>query len=453
MLPLELLHNHRALNAGIGGNLAHRLLKGLEHNGSAGLLVALGSVHIGLHSRDGVNQGSAAASHDALFHSGLGGSQSVLNAQLLFLHLNLSGSAHLDDSNTAGQLGQPLLELLLIELAGGGLNLRANLSHTALDGRGISSAVHNDGVLLVHLHLAGAAQLVNGGVLQIQAHFLRDDLAAGQGGNVHQHLLAAVTEAGSLYGHAHKGAPQAVENQGGQGLALNVLSNNQQLFAGLDNLLQQGQNLLDIGNLLVSNQDVGLIQISHHLVRVCGHIGGHIAPVEHHALNHLAVGLGGLALLHSDNTVRGDLLHGVSNQLANLVAAGGNSGHAGNVLLHALAQHHGVGSGGHVLHALPDQGLGQQGGGGGAVASHIIGLGGNLFHQLGAHVLISVLQLHLFGNGHTVIGNQGGAELLIQHHVAALGAQGDFHSVGQLVDAAEQRLAGLLAVYDFLSHT
>ena len=37
-------------------------------------------------------------------------------------------------------------------------------------------------------------------------------------------------------------------------------------------------------------------------------------------------------------------------------------------LLHALAQYHGVSPGGHVLHALAYQGLGQQGSGGSAVA-------------------------------------------------------------------------------------
>ena len=107
---------------------------------------------------------------------------------------------------------------------------------------------------------------------------------------------------------------------------------------------------------------------------------------------------------------------------------------------------HGVGAGGHVLHALADEGLGQQGGGGGAVAGHVVGLGGDFLHQLGAHVLKGVFQLDFLGDGHAVVGDQGSAELLVQHHVAALGAQGDLYGICQLVDAGLQGLAGFLAV-------
>ena len=47
-----------------------------------------------------------------------------------------------------------------------------------------------------------------------------------------------------------------------------------------------------------------------------------------------------------------------------------------DALLDAGAQLHGVGARSQVLQALVDDGLGQDGGGGGAVAGHIIGLGG-----------------------------------------------------------------------------
>ncbi len=126
----------------------------------------------------------------------------------------------------------------------------------------------------------------------------------------------------------------------------------------------------------------------------------------------------------------------------------GGVGGLGDALLHD----HGVGPGGQILQALPDDGLGQQGGGGGAVAGHVVGLGGDLLDDLGAHVLERVGQLNLLGDGHAVVGDEGGAELLIQHHIAALGAHGDFNGVGQLVDAPLQGVAGLLAVADDLRH-
>src|SRR5699024_8418713 len=232
-------------------------------------------------------------------------------------------------------------------------------------------------------------------------------------------------EAGGLDAHHVQGAAQTVDDQGGQGVALHVLGDDQQLLAGLNHLLQQGQQLLDVGNLLIGDEDEGVVQNGLHLLGVGDHIGGDVAPVELHALDDLAVGLGGLGLLHGDDAVVGDLLHGLGDQLADDLVAGGHGAHAGDVVravdllgvgldgLHsgggglgdALLHDHGVGAGGQVLQALADDGLGQQGGGGGAVAGHVVGLGGDFLHQLGAHVLIGGVQLDLLGAGHSGVGD------------------------------------------------
>ena len=63
-----------------------------------------------------------------------------------------------------------------------------------------------------------------------------------------------------------------------------------------------------------------------------------------------------------------------------------------------------------------------------------VGLGGNLTNELCAHVLKLVLQLDLLGDGDAVVGDERAAELLAQHDIAALGAEGNFNGVGQLVD-------------------
>ena len=100
-----------------------------------------------------------------------------------------------------------------------------------------------------------------------------------------------------------------------------------------------------------------------------------------------------------------------------------------------------------------DHGLGQQGGGGGTVAGHVVGLGGDLLHQLGTHVLKGIVQFDLLGDGHAVIGDEGSAVLLVQNHVPALGTQGDLDSIGQRVDAGFQGLPGLVAALDELRHS
>ncbi|CAN3996533.1 Cell division protein ZapA, partial [Dysosmobacter welbionis] len=114
---------------------------------------------------------------------------------------------------------------------------------------------------------------------------------------------------------------QTVHDQGGQSLALHVLRDDQQLLAGLDDLLQDGQDVSDDGDLLVGNQDIGIVQVGLHLLHVGGHVGGDIAPVKLHALHDLGIGVGGLGLLNGDDAVGRDLLHGVGDQLADLLVA------------------------------------------------------------------------------------------------------------------------------------
>ena len=58
------------------------------------------------------------------------------------------------------------------------------------------------------------------------------------------------------------------------------------------------------------------------------------------------------------------------------------------------------------------------------------------------------LQLDLLGHGHAVFGDGRTAEFLLQNDVAALGSQGDLHRVRQLVDAAQNCLPGILAIYN-----
>ena len=121
-------------------------------------------------------------------------------------------------------------------------------------------------------------------------------------------------------------------------------------------------------------------------------------------------------------------------------------------LLHTALDVHRVCTGGDVLHTLIDEGLCQNGSGGRTVTGGVVRLGGDLANELCAHVLELVLQLDLLGDGDTVIGDERAAELLAQHNIAALGAQGDLNGVGQLVDTCAERLAGVLALLDLFSH-
>src|SRR5699024_10248903 len=114
----DLLEDDGAVHAGVLGNLADGSLQSLGDDLRAGLLVAAELGDQLLHGGDGVDIGGTAAGHDAFLHSGAGGVQGILHAELLLLHGDLGLGADADDGDAAAELGQPLLELLLVVLGG-----------------------------------------------------------------------------------------------------------------------------------------------------------------------------------------------------------------------------------------------------------------------------------------------------------------------------------------------
>src|SRR5690606_27670540 len=129
-------------------------------------------------------------------------------------------------------------------------------------------------------------------------------------------------------------------------------------------------------------------------------------------------------------------------ELGQLLADAGDGG------LDAALQADRVGAGGHVAQALAHQGLGQHGGGGGAVTGDVVGLLGDLLDELGADLLVRLLELDLLGDGDTVVGDGGGAPLLLQHDVAALGAERHLDGVSERVHAALEAATGFLVERD-----
>ena len=124
--------------------------------------------------------------------------------------------------------------------------------------------------------------------------------------------------------------------------------------------------------------------------------------------------------------------------------------HLGHGLLDAALQVHRVHAGGDRLHALAHDRLGQHARRGGAVAGHVVGLLGGLAHHLRAHVLELVLELDFLGDRDAVLGGARCAEGLLDHDVAALGAQRDLDGIGENVDAAQHALAGIAGEFDVL---
>ena len=391
---------------------------------------------------------------------------------LALLELHLGGGTGLEDGHAAGQLGQTLGELLAVVVGIGVLDLEADLGHAGVNGLLVAGALDQGGLVLGDDDLAGLAQVLQGGVLELETDGLGDDRTAGEDGHVLQHRLAAVTEAGGLDGHGLEGAADAVDDEGGQGLGLDVLGDDGQRLAGLHDLLQQREQVLDVGDLGLDQQDVGVLQDGLLAVGVGDEVRGDEALVEAHTLGDLELEAEGVGLLDGDDTLVADLLQSLGDEGTDLLVGGGDGGGGRDLLLgldllgvgqqalddgrdgllDTAANGDRVGAGGDVAQALAHQGLGQDGRGGGAGARDVVGLLGDLLDELGADLLVGLLELDLLGDGHAVVGDRGGAPLLVEHDVTALGAQGDLDGVGEGVEAALHAAAGLLVEGDDLGH-
>src|SRR6185436_3475298 len=211
-----------------------------------------------LQGRGGVEQSDSAARDDSFLDRGAGGVEGVVDAVLALLDLDLGRAADLDHGNAAGELGEALLELLLVIVAGGVLDLLADGLDPRLDRIGIAGAVDNRGVVLVDGDALGLAEHGDGDVLELDPEILGDHLAAGEDGDILEHRLAAIAEAGRLDRRDLEAAAQLVDHQGGQRLALDVLGDDQQRTAALDHGLEDWQHGLQVRQLLLVDQDVGL---------------------------------------------------------------------------------------------------------------------------------------------------------------------------------------------------
>src|ERR1700694_2227592 len=417
-------------------------------------------------------QDGATARHDAFLDRGTGGGHGVLHPVLLLLELGLGRGTNLDDSDTAGQLGQTLLELLLVPVRGGLLDLGLDLVDASLDRVRLSGTFDDRRVIFGDRHAPSLAQLVELHRIELEPELLRDHLAGRKDGEVFQTGLCAVTKARRLDGDGGERAAQFVDDQGGLRLALDVLGDDQQRLAALHHLFEDGQQIGDRRDLLIGDQDVGILEDRFHACGIGDHVGRDVALVELHPVDELELVLDPTGFLDGDDAVFPDLLHRVGDHVADLRVAGRDRRPLGDLLalgdrdrrllnaldnfvgglLDADFQQHRVGAGGNVAQPLADNRRGQHHRGGRAVTGDVVRLARDFLDELRAHVLEGVLQLDLLRNRDAVVRDRRGTELLVEYDVPALGADGNPNGVRDLVDAALQRRTGLGVVCQLFRH-
>src|SRR6185437_13084121 len=241
LLPAaDVADDDRALEATVVRDLAKWLLERTTHDPRAGPLVGLAE-RVEVERLLRRQQGDTATGHDALLERRPSRLQRVLDAMLLLLHLGLGSRPDLDHGNPARQLGKTLLELLLIEVRIGVLDLGLDLVDATLDRVALAGAIDDRRGVLGDDHATSAAELRDLRVLELEAHLLGDHLAAREDRDVLEHALTAIAEARSLDRDAGERAAELVDHERRERLALDILGDDQQRLARLDRLLQNGQ--------------------------------------------------------------------------------------------------------------------------------------------------------------------------------------------------------------------
>src|SRR3954471_4249252 len=416
---------------------------------------------------------ASAAGDDALLDRCTGGRDRVLEPVLPLLELDLGGRADADDADAACELRQPLLQLLAVPVGVAGLDLATNLTDAVLDRALLARAVDDRRVVLRDGDPTRFAENVHVDAVELEADLLGDDLAAGEDRHVLQHRLAAVTEARRLHGDRGEGATDLVDDERRQRLTLDVLCHDEQRLAGLHDLLEQRQQLTDGADLALHEQDVGVVEDGLHALRVGDEVRRDVALVELHALGELELETHRLGFFDRDHAVLADLAERLGDELTDLRVLRGDRGDLrdlglvvdlAGILQQALAdrldggvdaalERHRLRAGRDVAQTLAHHGLGEHGRGGGAVTGDVVGLGRHFLGELGAHVLVGVLELDLFGDGDAVVGDGRRAPLLVDDDVATLGAERHLHRVGEPVDAALQRVTGVGVELQDLRHS
>src|SRR4051794_11137247 len=115
-------------------------------------------------------------------------------------------------------------------------------------------------------------------------------------------------------------------------------------------------------------------------------------------------------------------------------------------LLDPPTQQHGIRPFGDVAHSLAHHRLGQHCRRGRPVTDEIRRLAGDLAHEVGPHVLEGIREMNLLGDAHAVVSDHRSPRHLLEHDVAALGAERHLDGVGELVHSSLEISTGVLLI-------
>src|SRR5438093_8020127 len=264
---LDLLHYNGAVLTRVRRDPAYRLFERAAQDREPGRLVAV-QLRL-LKRRQRVNERHASSRHDAFLDRRPRRLHRVLDPVLALLQLGLGSGADLDDGHAAGQLAQPLLQLLAVPVGRSGFDRDLDRAGPRLNCLGVALAFDDRRLFLRDHYPAGAAEIAQLNAVQLAPQPLADPLTAGDSGQVAQVVLPPVAEAGRLHRANVDSTAQLVHRQRGQRLTVAVVADDEQvLAAALQYLLEHRHDVVDRRQLLVGDQDVCVFDHALHALGV-----------------------------------------------------------------------------------------------------------------------------------------------------------------------------------------
>jgi hypothetical protein len=296
---------------GLDGDLAS-----LSYNIDTNTLVKVLSLDV-VKSLRSEEEGGTTAGNDSLIGSSSSSAECILNAILKLSDFDFRSSTNLDDSDSTGKSTNTLLELLSVVITGSafhlvfkGLNALSNLS-------GFSSSTHDDDVVFRDDNLLGRSHAgdVSGG--NALAKVLRDELSTGSDSNILHGVASVISESGRFHTADLESSTEFVNNEGSEGFGLNILSDDEERLLALHAAFEEGKELLDGVDLLVKEEDGGVLEDTFLGLGIGDEVGGNETTVPLESFDVFDFSLKRLAFVDSDGSVSSESLENAGNESSN----------------------------------------------------------------------------------------------------------------------------------------
>ena len=117
-----------------------------------------------------------------------------------------------------------------------------------------------------------SAEHVESRILEFKTEIGCDNLTACEDCDVFEHGLSSVTEARSLNAYACEYSSELINDECCKSITLDIFSDDHELLAGLSERLDNGKDILYVGDLLICDKDIRLIENSLHFIRISSHV-------------------------------------------------------------------------------------------------------------------------------------------------------------------------------------